>query len=119
MWVIQEELSSIKFVIMENFMFIFPADYNGISSVVLKQWYYTLVTHAYILLIYLVQGKKKGKAIPDTDREGLWGVEAPTFSTQSAHSGAEVVSLMCQLPFTPQEDFWYSFLLEAESTPGP
>jgi hypothetical protein len=22
-------------------------------------------------------------------------------------------------PFTPQEDSWYSFLLEAESTPGP
>jgi hypothetical protein len=24
-----------------------------------------------------------------------------------------------RLPFTPQEDSWYSFLLEAESTPGP
>jgi hypothetical protein len=22
-------------------------------------------------------------------------------------------------PFTPREDSWYSFLLEAESTPGP
>jgi hypothetical protein len=22
-------------------------------------------------------------------------------------------------PFTPQEDIWYSFLLEAEPTPGP
>jgi hypothetical protein len=29
------------------------------------------------------------------------------------------VSLMCQPPFTPQEDSWYSFLLEAELTPGP
>jgi hypothetical protein len=26
----------------------------------------------------------------------------------------KVVSLMRQLPFTPQEDSWYSFLLEAE-----
>jgi hypothetical protein len=33
--------------------------------------------------------------------------------------GGEVVSLTCQPPFTPQEDTWYSFLLEAESTPGP
>jgi hypothetical protein len=34
-------------------------------------------------------------------------------------NGTKVVSLMCQLPFAPQEDSWYSFLLEAESTPGP
>jgi hypothetical protein len=27
--------------------------------------------------------------------------------------GGEVVSLTHQLPFTPQEDSWYSFLLEA------
>jgi hypothetical protein len=28
-------------------------------------------------------------------------------------NGGEVVSLMLQLPFTPQEDSWYSFLFEA------
>jgi hypothetical protein len=28
------------------------------------------------------------------------------------------VSLMHRPPFTPQEDSWYPFLLEAESTPG-
>jgi hypothetical protein len=33
--------------------------------------------------------------------------------------GGEVVSLTRRPPFTPQEDSWYSFLLEAESTPGP
>jgi hypothetical protein len=32
--------------------------------------------------------------------------------------GGEVVSLTRRPPFTPQEDFWYSFLLEAESTPS-
>jgi hypothetical protein len=32
--------------------------------------------------------------------------------------GGEVVSLMRRPPFTPQEDSWYSFLLEAESTTG-
>jgi hypothetical protein len=30
-----------------------------------------------------------------------------------------VVSPTRRPPFTPQEDSWYSFLLEAESTPGP
>jgi hypothetical protein len=30
--------------------------------------------------------------------------------------GGEVASLMRRLPFTPQEDSCYSFLLEAEST---
>jgi hypothetical protein len=29
------------------------------------------------------------------------------------------VSLICWLPFTSQEDSWYPFLLEAESTPEP
>jgi hypothetical protein len=32
--------------------------------------------------------------------------------------GGEVVSLMRRLSFTPQEDPWYSFLLETEMTPG-
>jgi hypothetical protein len=34
-------------------------------------------------------------------------------------NGGEVVSLTRRPPFTPQEDSWYSFLLEAESIPGP
>jgi hypothetical protein len=35
--------------------------------------------------------------------------------------GGEVVSLTRQPPLIPppQEDSWYSFLLETESTPGP
>jgi hypothetical protein len=33
--------------------------------------------------------------------------------------GGEVVGLTRRPPFTTQEDSWYSFLLEAESTPGP
>jgi hypothetical protein len=32
---------------------------------------------------------------------------------------SEVVSLMRRPFFIPQEDSWYSFLLEAGSTPGP
>jgi hypothetical protein len=30
----------------------------------------------------------------------------------------EIDSLTRRPPFTPQEDSWYSFLLEAESNPG-
>jgi hypothetical protein len=33
--------------------------------------------------------------------------------------GGKVVSLTRRSSFTPQENSWYSFLLEAESTPGP
>jgi hypothetical protein len=39
-------------------------------------------------------------------------VEASTFSDM-------VVSPTRRPLFTPQENSWYSFLLEAESTPGP
>jgi hypothetical protein len=50
----------------------------------------------------------------------LWDVEAPTCSLHSRLTdGGKVVSLTRHPPFIPQEDSWYSFLLEAESTPGP
>jgi hypothetical protein len=50
---------------------------------------------------------------------GLREVEAPTFSDIRLTDGGEVVSFMRRPPFTPHEDSWYSFLLEAESIPGP
>jgi hypothetical protein len=51
---------------------------------------------------------------------GLWDVEAPTFSLYNRLTdGGKVFSLTRRQPFTPQESSWYSFLLEAESTPGP
>jgi hypothetical protein len=48
----------------------------------------------------------------------LRDVEAPTFCLENRLTdGSEVVSLMHRLAaFYPQEDSWYSFLLEAEST---
>jgi hypothetical protein len=43
------------------------------------------------------------------------GVEAPTFSLDSLLTdGGKVVSLTRLPPFTPQENSWYLFLLEAE-----
>jgi len=36
-----------------------------------------------------------------------------------AQDGGKFVSLMHRPLFTPRKYSWYSFLLEAESTPGP
>jgi hypothetical protein len=55
----------------------------------------------------------KRKAIPVTGRGGPQGCETsrlPHFLDNR---------LTRRPPFTPQEDSWYSFLLETESTPGP
>jgi hypothetical protein len=42
----------------------------------------------------------------------------PHFLDNRLTDGGEV-SLTRRTPFTPQEDSWYSFLLQAESTSGP
>jgi hypothetical protein len=60
--------------------------------------------------------------MPVLGRGGPWGFETsrlPHFLDNRLTDGGEVVSLTSRKPFTPQEDSWYSFLLEAESTPGP
>jgi hypothetical protein len=43
----------------------------------------------------------------------------PSFILSCFSHVAIVVSLTRRPPFIPQEDSWYSFLLEAESTSGP
>jgi hypothetical protein len=47
---------------------------------------------------------------------GLREVEAPTFSDIRLTDGLKVVSPTRRPLFYPQEDSWYSFLLDAEST---
>ena len=47
---------------------------------------------------------------------GGWGSQ---ISRQSAHEGGKVVSPMHRQSLPPKKYSWYSFLLEAESTPGP
>ena len=47
---------------------------------------------------------------------GGWGAQ---ISRQSAHEGGKVVSSTHRPPLPPMKYCWYSFLLEAESTPGP
>jgi hypothetical protein len=49
---------------------------------------------------------------------GFQKVEASQISRQSAHEGGKVVSPTHRPPLPPRKDSWYSFLLEAESTPG-
>jgi hypothetical protein len=46
-------------------------------------------------------------------------VEAPTFSRQSAHRWRCGCQPYPPTALYPQEDSWYSFLLKAESSPGP
>jgi hypothetical protein len=50
---------------------------------------------------------------------GLREIEAPIFPDFRLTDGGKVVSPTRRPPFTSQEDFWYSFLLESGSTPGP
>jgi hypothetical protein len=50
---------------------------------------------------------------------GLLEVEAPTFLDIRFTDGGKVVSPTRRPFFISQEYPWYSFLLEAESTPGP
>jgi hypothetical protein len=49
---------------------------------------------------------------------GLQEVEALRISRQSGFEGGKVVSPTHQLPLLPARYLWYSFVLEAESTPG-
>ena len=47
---------------------------------------------------------------------GGWGSQ---ILRQSSHEGGKVVSLKHRPPLPPRKYPWYSFLLKAESTPGP
>ena len=63
----------------------------------------------------------KGKAVPLqawSGPEGFRNLRFPDFMTK-AQDGGKVVSLTHRPPLPPRKYTWYSFLLEAESTPGP
>ena len=63
----------------------------------------------------------KGKAIPLQAWTGPEGSSRlrPQISRQSAHEGGKVVSPTHRPTLPPRKYSWCSFLLEAESTPGP
>ena len=50
---------------------------------------------------------------------GLWEVDASRISSHAVHEGGKVVSCMHLPPIPPRRYPWYSFLLEAQLTPGP
>ena len=65
--------------------------------------------------------KGKGKSVPLqawTGPEGSTNLMLPDFMT-TAQDGGKVVSLTHRPPLPLRKYSWYSFLLEAESTPGP
>ena len=65
--------------------------------------------------------KGKGRAIPLqawTGPEGSRRLRLPDFLT-TAHESDKVVSPTNRPPLPPRKYFWYSFLLETESTLGP
>jgi hypothetical protein len=62
----------------------------------------------------------KSYSITGLDRcLGLQKLEAPRISRQSAHEGAKVVGPTHRPPLPARRYPWYSFKLEAESTPRP
>ena len=63
----------------------------------------------------------KGKAVPLqawSGPEGSRKLRFPEFMT-TAQEGGKVVSLTHRPNLPPRKFSWYSFLLEAQSTPGP
>jgi hypothetical protein len=62
-----------------------------------------------------------GKAVPYRPTKALRapGGRGSQVCRQSAHEGGKVVSPTHRPPLPPRKDSRYSFLLEAESTPGP
>ena len=68
-----------------------------------------------------INNRGKGKTVPLQSWSGPGGsrkLRFPDFMT-TAQDGGKVVSLRHRPPLPPRKYTWYSFLLEAESTPGP
>jgi hypothetical protein len=82
-------------------------------------WNFLNIFHIFENFQFLLQNKVKLPLQQVRMPIALWDVEAVTFSRQLAHRWWWVCQLyMLATPYS-QEDSWYSFLLEAELTPGP
>ena len=63
----------------------------------------------------------KGKSVPLqawNGPEGFWKLRFPDY-VKTVQDGGKVVSLTHRPLLPPRKYCWYSFMLEAESTPGP
>ena len=80
-----------------------------------------LVSHSLVNMgtLYLVTCKDKAVTLQArSGPEGTRKLSFPDLMT-TAQDGGNVVSLTHRPPLPPRKYTWYSFLLEAESTPGP
>ena len=91
----------------------------------LQIFFMFIILHNVICLLLLKSNnlhiQSKGKAVllqAWSDPEGSRKLSFPDFMT-TAQDGGKVVSLTHRPPLLPRKYTWYSFLLEAESTPGP
>ena len=87
------------------------------SSYCSLNWSTTSLT----LCVIWILCKGKGKAVPLeawSGPEGSRKLRFPDFMTTAQDDG-KVVSLTHRPPLSSRKYSWYSFLLEAESTPGP
>jgi len=74
-----------------------------------------------VKIAHVLDCKGKGKAVPLqawTGPEGSRNLRFLDYVT-TEQDGGKVVSLTHRPLFTPRKYSWYSFLLEAELTPGP
>jgi hypothetical protein len=99
--------------------------YETVITVWVYPLYYLVVIAVNEASIYFVHRATfsgyKGKAIPLTGRGGPWGSETsrrPHYLDSLLTDGGEVISLTSRPPYYLQEESWYSFLLETESTSG-
>jgi hypothetical protein len=70
-------------------------------------------------ILLVSNSAKKNKAIPGTTVEAHRVVRRQGFHIDDRHTDGGEVNLTRRPLFTPHEDSWYSFLLDAESTAGP
>jgi hypothetical protein len=81
----------------------------------------TVVSKIYTILSFVGEVKGKGKAVPLQAWSGpevSRKLRFPDYMTKAQDDG-KVVSLTHRPPLPHRKCSWYSFLLEAESTPGP
>jgi hypothetical protein len=94
----------------------FPAYYN---NVILEKGCRSIGSIWRKLKSYHIKGKGKAVALEAwSGPEGSRKLRFPDFMT-TAQDGGKVVSLTHRPPLPLRKYTWYSFLLEAESNPGP